>query len=67
MLHSDKISKRGPDREILEEGDSESVVTKRVYKSVTKEDILNNWLHGQADKSQQSNNFQNKIWLFQET
>lgn len=38
----DKVSKRGLDREILEEGDSESVVTKRVYKSVTKEDILNN-------------------------
>lgn len=62
MLHlkKDKISKRGSDREILEGRDSESVVIKRVYKSVTK-DVLNNRLHGPSDKSRQSNNFQNKI------
>lgn len=53
MLHlkKDKISKRGSDREILEGRDSESVVIKRFYKSVTKEDILNNRLHGPSDKS----------------
>ena len=62
MLHlkKDKISKRGSDREILEGRDSESVVIKRVYKSVTK-DVLNNRLYGPSDKSRQSNNFQNKI------